>query len=582
MEMSPLETLYTFISELLERQRHLDEDSHETVSLVYAEALLLRQLLDPTLSEFPKQIVIIGPTQAGKSTLTNLLTGAAVAESSALAGFTRHPQGFSTETLDADLKATVTSLLAGLTPTPPNALSADELKAFALVELPADAQPAYRPAIFWDTPDFDSVSSRNYRFAVPKVCAIADTIVLVVSKEKYADQSVWETLRLLAEVPRPLLVIVNKAPAQTEAALEVAVTNKFAQEGIAQSGILSLPYLEQASFKTLQQTEAAPLLSERLRDNLEQPKEPVSAQLIKRFLQRHWLEWTGPVRLELQARDIWTRMVSETLENARGQYERDYLRNPDYGDTMQQAIVRLLELLELPGIATSLARIRNTLTWPARTLYRNFIKKQPDKNGKFQPKDHETETLQTVIAAGLTHLLRESGDHAVGDQHHQGWWQQLWSTLQEQRPELEHLLIQSIESHQRAFAPQIQLAADKLFAHLQKHPATLNSLRAARVTADAAAVVLALKTGGIGVNDLILTPAMLSFTSMLTEGAVGRYMTQVEAELKKAQLESVQTHVIQPMQARLLRLPEQMNRQTLFGISSNSLEKAEDALGRLA
>ena len=49
----------------------------------------------------------------------------------------------------------------------------------------------------------------------------------------------------------------------------------------------------------------------------------------------------------------------------------------------------------------------------------------------------------------------------------------------------------------------------------------LNTLRATRMSADIAAVVVAIKTGTVGVSEALLTPAMLSVTSTLTEGAVG-------------------------------------------------------------
>lgn len=580
MEMTPITTLHTFIAELLQRQRSINESADNTASLVYAEATLLHQIIRPQLERFPAQIVVVGPTQAGKSTVTNLLTGADSAVASDLAGYTRHPQGFATNEISPKLYAEVGSLLAGLTPTAMEQLSEYELNAFSLSELPANSQPLSSAAIIWDTPDFDSVSSRSYRYAVPKVCAIADAIVMVVSKEKYADQTVWETLRLVMQLPRPLHVVINKVSADSAAALESAIKEKFAEEGISTTGITTIPYLQDASLETLLAEKAVGQLREQIAAALE-GKGATTAPL-KPYIEQHWSSWVAPLEREQQGFDAWTALVDEACHTTRSEYERDYLRNPNFDDTMQKAIVQLLDLLELPGIGGSLAHVRNAITWPARTLFRKLVKQQPRKAESAKREDNESEILHAALRGRLTHLQRISGDHAAQDQNEpQQWWGPLWQTLQEDHDRLERGFNDAIEVHQTAFAPRIQEAADELFAHLQRHPATLNGLRAARVTADAAAVVIALKTGGIGINDLVLTPAMLSFTSLLTEGAVGRYMAKVEAELKKDQLTSVEAHVISALREPLMALPQRMDHSMSYGLDPQKIQQAETALEAL-
>jgi len=116
---------------------------------------------------------------------------------------------------------------------------------------------------------------------------------------------------------------------------------------------------------------------------------------------------------------------------------------------------------------------------------------------------------------------------------------------------------------------------------LQEHPATLNGLRGARITTDAAAVVIALKTGGIGLHDLILAPAMLSFSTMLTEGAVGRYMKSIEEKLKIIQLKSMNEYVLSPMQQQLISMPTQMGTSGLYGLPPGELDEANKALEQL-
>ena len=103
----------------------------------------------------------------------------------------------------------------------------------------------------------------------------------------------------------------------------------------------------------------------------------------------------------------------------------------------------------------------------------------------------------------------------------------------------------------------------------------LNSLRASRVGADTAGVLFAVKTGTVGIADALLTPAMLSLTSMLTESAVGQYMESVRDKLLDRQralvLELFQTVV----RGRLLEIPQRSTDAALFQLAEEDLSEAE-------
>ncbi|MDD2659764.1 MAG: 50S ribosome-binding GTPase, partial [Methylococcales bacterium] len=62
--------------------------------LFLTEAFLRKGQLISSSAEQPLQMTILGPTQAGKSSLVNVLLNSDVAGVSPLAGYTVHPQGF--------------------------------------------------------------------------------------------------------------------------------------------------------------------------------------------------------------------------------------------------------------------------------------------------------------------------------------------------------------------------------------------------------------------------------------------------------------------------------------------------------
>lgn len=574
MQHSPAEILLAFLDDLLERQRSLELIQGEDPSLVYARAALRVYLLRPGLDALPPQVAVLGPTQAGKSTLTNLLAGAAVAGVSALAGHTRHLQGFTDVAALPPLAGDLARLLPEYRCVTAAQLHDSDLQTFSLSRIDSPLIGPTRGMVLWDSPDFDSSSSRSYRAAVPNLAALADVVVLVVSKEKYADQSVWQTLHLLAELPRPLVICINKTDPASAARVCTAMAEKFTAAGIDHGGIFSLDYHSHADLAALNHERTADLVRTRLRALLEALPVTIDNTALKHMLLRHWPSWTADLRHEIAAAAHWQEQVALALDGVETHYRSDYLTAADYAQTTRRAQARLLELLEIPGLSRYLTQVRALLARPLRSLL-SHLGRQADG----RPPNREVEVLNAATAQCLTHLVRIGGDLALADDERAStWWRALRHRLHETQAGLEQAVSTDALAHQAAFSPIIDAAAEKLYKYLQAHPVTLNGLRAARVSTEAAAVVLAVKTAGLGVSDLLVAPAMISFTSMLTEGALGGYLRQVENELKQAQIDAVRVQVLEPLRQSLLALPRQMTAAGLYGIPGERLAAADKAL----
>ncbi len=571
-------TLQDFLSRLLFREQTLKPEQVNQ-SLVFADTLLLHAFVRPHIKGLPPQVAIVGPTQAGKSSVVNLLIGHNGAKASPLAGFTRHAQGFVNGKVNTHLQAATNSLLPWLTFTPQDQLNNENIHQYSLTEVPSNlAEPIQITAqITWDSPDFDSVSSRGYRSTVPMLCAVSDLIVMVVSREKYADQSVWEMLRLFAPVGKPTLLCINKTQAETRAEILQAVEKKLKAEGLEHIEVLTLPYLHNENTGQLSETPAANTLRERVAAVLSSKETSQPSGSIERFLSRHWEEWVAPAKEENIAAREWNQLVETSLDDSILLYQQQFLEEPQHKDAIQKAMLRLLDLLEIPGIGGALGRIRGVITWPVRQLgsqLGGFIKKQR-KVDTSVTQNPEQRILDQGFRHALLTLSQEAGHRSSsGSTASRQWWQALLLALNEEQQKVETSFPELIGNHQKTFDPQIDAAAQQLYSHLSEHPLTLNGLRAARTTTDAASVVLALKSGGIGAHDLVLTPAMLAFSSLLTESAIGKYMGSVEDSLKKAQLESVRQHVRQPLEASLKGISQHMDCRELYSISAESLQSA--------
>ncbi|MEE9338848.1 MAG: GTPase [Methylococcaceae bacterium] len=531
--------------------------------LFYAEAFIRKGMLLETHPNTPLQIAVIGPTQAGKSSIANLILNTNLAKASPLAGYTVHPQGFCNHvTLDDCIG--LQSYFGRFQQLRIDELNVERHDCYSLTDSNIDSS-LLPDSVFWDTPDFDSIDSVDYREGVIRTIALADIVVLVVSKEKYADQSVWEMMSAIEVFHQPTLICVNKLVEGTEDLIARSLKEKWQHARKdefprvvpmlyqKQTGRPEWPVTENNQFVRLER-----LVSQK--NHFEYQND---------LLNKYWHSWLEPVVAEHEAAKIWRTLVDSSIEQALSEYKRDYLDHPQHYETFQNTIVELLSLLEVPGFASVLTKTRRALTWPLRKLM-SLGKKI------VSPESQEEEILNQVGE----HLLISFSDKLLekidSNTNQSKWWKDSYILVREQREELLRNYEVAVDDYAISFQEDVREAANRLYNKLSEQPILLNSLRATRVTTDVAAIALILETGGIGVHDLIITPAMLAITSLLAESAIGSFINKVEVELKQHQLKTVKEDLfIEFLQKTLYALPEQLSDKSRFNISSEQLEKAE-------
>ncbi len=534
--------------------------------LLLAEAYLRKGQLIESEHNIPLQIAVIGPTQAGKSTLVNLLLSSKLAGVSPLAGYTVHPQGFANN-VEEGVWSPIQHYFGRFQQLPQLQLKASRYDCYSI-----NAEVAHSdilpPCLLWDTPDFDSIDADDYQEGVIRTIALADVIILVVSKEKYADQSVWDMLAKIAAFKQPMLIFVNKLSEGSEQLILSSLQEKWLQirEDVLPE-VIPLFYNKQAG-----QPQLPASLGHVLKKLSKQVAHNKHARYRQNLLQQSWNAWIQPVAEELQAETGWQQLIEDTLQQAIVEYRRDYLDHPHHYQTFQNALVELLNLLELPGFSKVLGKTRRVMTWPMRKMFQ-------------LGKKHTVGNTQECS------LLKQIGEHVViqiadavwekSEQDLAGreWWKDAGTVLRQHKQEVLQNYAEAVDEYHENFKQDVEATAHKLYHQLERQPILLNTLRATRATTDATALALAIKTGGVGLHDLVITPAMLSVTSLLAESAVGSYMHKLESELKQHQQETVMQQLFeQQLRHSLQQVLGRMPTTKRFNISQQQLDDAQQAL----
>ena len=577
------EILYGFIERLRERYSSMAVDaagspSRTILALTLGAAVLRDYRLRQAAATAIPQVAVVGPTQVGKSTVVNLLLGSELAGVNPLAGYTKHLQGFAVGGEDAQLHA-IERYFAGWEQAEPGGLDAEKTHTYSLTRVPeGGTQLTDPPYLIWDTPDFDSFSSRRYRASVMEIIGASDLIVAVLSKEKYGDLSVWNMLDLIRTLNRRIVIIVNKLSDDAREVILDAVRRRLKEHGFVDPAIavVPLPY-RSGAMKGLATDKSAVVLRTVAGENLALDSTAGRITAAAGFVRDRWVDWVAPVKTEHRCQAQWEAAVEETLREGVGFYRQQYLETQQY-DAFRLAVIRLLELLEVPGLAKPLSQMRRVITWPLRKLWSGVLgagRADPDQRGI------ESAILAEILRHMQTAVRRLALDRSQPTDPGSYWWEAVGATVDSRWPDLENRFAAAVLDYQQDFAPEIERAGVALFDRLKQHPATLNALRVARVTTDAAGVVLAVKTGGMGINEVVLTPAMLSLTSFLTESAVGSYARSVEETLKRKQLARVEQLLTSQFAAPMQQVPKQIDGPALFRIAPADLARAEQALDAL-
>ena len=166
----------------------------------------------------PLLVLLLGPTGAGKSSLLNTIAGSEVSKAGVLRPTTRDAVLYASESDSHRI------------------LASSRLAAIAKERLKLAAAPASSDGVaVIDAPDIDSVERDNRELADVLV-ETSDLCVFVTTATRYADLVPWEVLRRVRERGLPLVVVLNRVPADEH---DRATVVADAQRLLGQTGIPS-------------------------------------------------------------------------------------------------------------------------------------------------------------------------------------------------------------------------------------------------------------------------------------------------------------------------------------------------------
>ena len=566
-------------------------DEGPAVSRLRLAAALTRNCIGPFLDGAPPaplHLVVVGGAGAGKSTVTNFLVGTAVAEANPQAGFTRHPIAY-TGTNGPLAWPSLPGFLDSLTRLDgdrPGSLDEDVYQVRRLDSNLA-GEPVLDRFVVWDCPDMTTWQAGGYVSRLLEVAAAADAIVYVASDERYNDEVPTQFLRLLLQAGKPVATCLTKMRPDQVASLMA----HFRNEVVAQipectlvTACIAIPHLTTAEL-----TDPAGRGEQYRRPLLDQvawwagrPEETRRAAVrgAVAFLRNHQDSLLASARNDIETLQSWNELVDRGRAEFEDRYYREYLATKEF-TRFNESLLRLIELLELPGVGQYLSRA----LWVIRTPYR-LVKSafhrwtQPSKKASIP----EEPVLNAALQGWLDRLRIEAAMRKEGNRlwaHvHEGFENRLESQV---RSELNRLL----PAFEAELAKEVEATARAIYEDLEKNPVALNTLRGVKLTTEVASIGGVLIAGGLNPWDLLIF-LVAPLIQEITEFFGKQYVDTQRERTRQRQQILLSKHVTGPLAEFLGRWPasdgsvyEQLQ-EVLQRVPADTQRLAEEVERRMA
>jgi len=545
------------LSWLEEHTRRQPDLAAQAAQLRLASALV-RNTVGPYLEKqapTPLHIVVVGGAGSGKSTVVNFLLGSIVAEANPQAGFTRHPVAYADANRNDAWPATAGYLgpLQRLSQPTPSNLDEDVYQLRRIT--PAPGFSLLKDFVLWDCPDMTTWAATGYVPRLIEVCGLADVIVYVASDERYNDAVPTQFMHLLLEAGKPVVVVLTKMKAENASPLlehfQNEVLRKLPGRMAALLAIPSLSPEELADPAGKAGRFRIPLLNQV--SVLGDPPGASRQRTVRAAM--HYLTsgadgFLSVARNDLAALEIWRALVVSGQANFDSRYYKEYLSGEQF-HRFDEAMVRLIDLLELPGVGKFLSDALYVIRTPFRLLGK-LLKKQFSRPES--PQMPERPVMETALNGWLDQLraesLRRAGQHPLWDHLAKGFESNLPEGARKRFEEL----FRELQLQQ---ANEVDQIARAIYADLEKNPGLLYSLRTGKLALDVAAIAASFVALGLGHIwwNVVVVPMAVSMTQALVEFFGKAYVDGQREQARRRQQALAQRFVSAPLAEWLLQWP---------------------------
>src|ERR1019366_3499076 len=213
-----------------------------------------------------------------------------------------------------------------------------------------------------------------------------------------------------------------------------------------------------------------------------------------------------------------------------------------------ESLVRLLELLELPGIGKFVSKTMDVLRWPYTWTRKLFTAALSRPDAANMP---EREILDGALTGWIDHLRKEAARKAAGHplwaHVHEGFNAGLADTIKERFNE-------SFRGFQISLGDEVERTARDIYEDLEKNPVALNAFRGTKFGLEVAGIlasVTAVFHGGA--ICLLLIPLSSSVIQLLTDFFGKQYVDFHREQTRSRQQALVTQQISAPLMERLTR-----------------------------
>ena len=566
------------LSWLEQHSRQQDAQALQAGRLRLAAALV-RNAIHPFLDgqePKPLHVTVIGGASAGKSTVVNLLTGSTSAEAGPQAGYTRHPIAYTNANGAITWPAHLGFLgpLVRLHEEAPGNLDKD---VYQVRRVPADtvSSSLLQDFVVWDCPDMTTWAAEGYIHRLMEVCGLTDVLVYVASDERYNDRVPTQFLELLLQAGKPVVVCLTKMREADAAAFKdhfkSEVIDKMLQSN-ANINCLAIPYLSAADLAS--PTGKASQYRIPLLNQVAVWGQPSSAMARARtvgyatnYLMTHVNDLLSVARDDLAALESWRAAVEVGQSDFENRYRQEFLNSEKF-HRFDEALVRLLELLELPGIGKVFSNAMRLVQAPFRMMKGWLSKNLVRAEATTQP---ERPVLETALNGWLDFLRKEALQRSDSNA--------LWAHIEtgfnggKLAEQAKEKFEQGFRNFQLGLADEVERTARAIYEELEKNPVLLNTLRGGKFAMDVSAITAAVVTAGhtLALN-VLLVPLAAAVTQQLAEWMGAQYVENQREATRQRQEVLMKEFVAQPLGEWLVAWPS---------TGGSTYERLHQALNRI-